>query len=150
MMLMRGDQNAGDGVALGEARGAVHGAVEFGFGGQRFAAALGFGLVDQPGVQIGIDRHLLAGQGIQGEARRHFGDAHRAVVDDDVLNRDQHQEDHRADDVVAAHHEAAEGVDHVARGRGAGVAVQQNQARLTRCSAPGGTASAAAGWWETT
>ncbi len=33
-----GDQDAGHGVALGEARGAVHGAVEFGFGGQLLAA----------------------------------------------------------------------------------------------------------------
>ena len=112
-----GDQDAGHGVALGEARGAVHGAVEFGLGGQLLAPALGFGLVDQAGVQVGIDGHLLAGQRVQGEARRDFRNAHRAVVDDHVLDGDQHQEDHRADDVIAAHHEAAEGLDHVAGGR---------------------------------
>ena len=94
-----------------------------------FAPALGLGFVDQSGVQVRVDRHLLAGQGIQSEARRDFGDAHRAVVDDDVLDRDQHQEDHRADDVVAAHHEAAERLDHLAGGDGAGVAVEQDQAR---------------------
>ena len=125
----RGDQNAGHGIALGEARRAVHGAVEFGFGGQRFAPPLGFDLVDQAGIQIAVDRHLLAGQGIQGEARRNFADAHRAVIDDHVLNRDQHQEDHRADHIVAAHHETTERADHLAGGRCPGVAVDQNQAR---------------------
>ena len=124
-----GDQDAGDRVALREARCAVHGAVEFGFAGQLFAALAGFGFVDQAGVQVGIDRHLLAGQGIQGEARGDFRDAHRAMVDDDVLDGDQHQEDDRADDVVAADHEVSEGLDHVAGGGGSGVAVQQDQAR---------------------
>ncbi len=51
------------------------------------------------------------------------------MVDDHVLDGDQHQEDHGADDVVAAHHEIAEGLDHVARGGGAGVAVEQDQPR---------------------
>ena len=51
------------------------------------------------------------------------------MVDDHVLNRDQHQEDHRADDVVSADHEASERFDHVSRGRRAGIAVQQNQPR---------------------
>ena len=125
-----GDQDAGHGIALREARGAVHGAVEFGFAWPvAFAALARFGFVDQAGVQVGIDGHLLAGQGVQGEARGDFGDAHRAMVDDHVLNGDQDQEDHRADDVVAAHHEVAEGLDHVAGGAGAGVAVQQDQAR---------------------
>src|ERR1041385_7362223 len=51
------------------------------------------------------------------------------MVDHHVLNGDQDQEDHGADDVVAAHHEASEGFDHVARRRGTTVAVQQDQAR---------------------
>ena len=94
-----------------------------------FPAGACFGFVDQPGVEIGIDRHLFAGQSIQGEARGHFRDANRAMVDDDVLDRDQHQEDHRANDVVAADDETSERFDHVARGGSSGVSVQQNQAR---------------------
>ena len=142
-----GDQDAGHGVALREAGCAVHGAVEFRFGGQLLAARARFGFVDQPGAQIGIDGHLLAGQGIQGEAGGDFRDAHRAVVDDHVLDGDQHQEDHGADDVVAAHHEVAERLNHFAGRDCPGVAVHQDQARRRRCSAPAGTASAAAGWW---
>jgi hypothetical protein len=109
-----GDDDAGDGIALGEAGGAVHGSVELGLAAQIAAAAARFGLIDQAAVQIRVDRHLLAGQGIQGEARGDFGDAHRSMIDDDVLNGDQHAENHRADDVVAAHHEAAESLDHMA------------------------------------
>ena len=125
-----GDENAGHRVALREARGAVHGAVELGFAGQLLAPRCALRVSSiKPGVQIRIDGHLLARQRVQGEARGDFRNAHRAVVDDHILNRDQHQENHRADDVVAAHHEAAEGLDHVAGGRRAGVAVEQDQAR---------------------
>ena len=124
-----GDDDAGDGVALREAGGAVHGSVELGFAAQIAAAAARFGLIDQAAVQIGVDRHLLAGQGIQGEARGDFGNAHRTVVDDDVLNGDQNAENHRADDVVAAHHEAAERFDDVAGGGRSGISIEQNEAR---------------------
>ena len=86
-------------------------------------------LVDQAGIQIRIDGHLLAGHGVQGESRGNFRDAHRAVIDDHILDGDQHQEDHHANDVVAAHHERAEGLNHFSGRRGAGVAIEQNQPR---------------------
>ena len=89
------DQNARHRVALREAGGAVHRAIKFRFRRQVLAARARFGFVDQPGVQIRIDRHLFAGQRIQSESRGDFRNAHRAVVDDHVLNRDQHQENHR-------------------------------------------------------
>ena len=44
------------------------------------------------------------------------------LVDDDVLNRDQHQENHNADDVVASHHKISEGFDHLSRRASARVA----------------------------
>ena len=124
-----GDEDAGDGVALGEAGGAVHGAVELGFARDLFSAGARLTFVDQARVQIGIDRHLLAGHGVQGEPRGDFRDAHRAVVDDHVLNRDQHQEDHHADHVVAADHEIPERLDHLACRGSSRISVQQNGAR---------------------
>src|ERR1035441_652061 len=39
--------------------------------------------------------HLLAWQRVQCEARRHLRNAHGAVIDDDVLDCDQDQKDHR-------------------------------------------------------
>ncbi len=124
-----GNQDAGHGVALRESRCAVHGAEEFRLGGEVLSPGARFRFVDQPGIEIGVDRHLFARQGIQREARRHFRNANRAMVDDDVLNRDQNQEDHRADNVVAADHEAAERLDHVSGRRSSGISVQQNESR---------------------
>ena len=71
------DQDAGDGIAAHELAGAVHRAVEVGFGAHLGAARARLILVDEAGVQIGVDRHLLAGHGVQGEARADFRDAAR-------------------------------------------------------------------------
>ena len=51
------------------------------------------------------------------------------MVDHHVLNCNQHQKNHCADDVVSANHEVAESLNHIARGRGSGIAVEQDQAR---------------------
>ena len=75
------DQDAGDGVAADELAGAVHGAVEVGLRAHFRAARARLVLVDQAGVQVGVDRHLLARHRIQGEARADFGDAARALGD---------------------------------------------------------------------
>ena len=85
-----GDDDAGDGVALGKTRSSVHGAVEFRFPAQFAPPAPRFSFIDQPAVQVGIDRHLLAGHGVQGEARGYFRNTDRTVVDDDILDGDQH------------------------------------------------------------
>jgi hypothetical protein len=44
------------------------------------AARLGFVGRQQAGIEIGVDRHLLAGHGVQNEARRHFGHAPAPLV----------------------------------------------------------------------
>ena len=121
------DQQARDGVAADEFRGAVHGAEEAAFVLQRLAACLGGLLVDQAGGEIGVDRHLLAGHRVQLEARRDFGDAARTLGDDDEVHDHQDREHDNSDDEIAAHHEIAEGLDDVAgRGR-ALMAVRQDQ-----------------------
>ena len=66
------------------------------------APRAGLVLVDQAGREIGVDRHLLAGHGVEGEARRDFGDAARALGDDDEVHDHQDDEDDDADDEVAA------------------------------------------------
>ncbi len=123
-----GNQNGGQRVPLVEARRAVHGAVELGLAGDRLAPPPRLGLVDQPGVHVGVDGHLLARQRIEREPRRHLGGAHGAVRDHQELNGDQGQKQHEADHVVAAHHELAEGLDHLAGSGRALRAVQQNAA----------------------
>ena len=82
-----------------------------------------FGLGDEAGVEVGVDGELLAGHRVEREARGDFGDASRAVGDDDELDDDQDREDHDADRVVAADDDVAERFDHLSR-----VAVQQDRA----------------------
>ena len=86
------------------------------------AALAGLVLVDQAGVQVGVDRHLLAGHGVEGEAGADLGHAAGTVGDDDELDDGQDQEDHQTDDQRAADHEVPEGLDDLA-----GVAVGEHQ-----------------------
>ena len=123
------DQDAGDGIAAHELAGAVHRAVEVRFLAHLLAAHDGLVLGDEAGVQIGVDRHLLAGHGIQGEARADFRDAAGALGDHDEVDDHEDGEHDDADGVVAADHELAERLDDVARGMRAGVAVEQHDAR---------------------
>ena len=119
-----GDQDAGHRVALDELRGTVHRAVEVGFLGDLGAPLARLLVGDLAGVEVGVDRHLLARHGVEGEARAHLGHAPGAVRDHHELDDHEDQEDHEADDDVAADDEVAERGHDVA-----GVAVQQDQTR---------------------
>jgi hypothetical protein len=122
------DQQARDRVAAHVLAGTVHRAEELGLLADLGAALLGLLLVDQAGVQVGVDRHLLAGHRVEREARADFGDALGALGDDDEVDDHQDREDDQADGEVAADQEVAEGFDHLAGGAGAGVAVEQHDA----------------------
>ncbi len=119
----------GDGLAADEFGGAVHGAEEGALVFQFAPATVRLLVVDQARRQVGVDRHLLAGNGVEGEAGADLGDAGRALGDDDEIDRHQDQEDDDADDEVAAHHEAREALDDVAGREDALVAARQDQPR---------------------
>ena len=118
-MLTREDDEAGDRVAAHEFRGAVHRAEEGAFLLELAPARLGDLLVDEAGRKVGVDRHLLAGDGVEGEARADLGDAGRALGDDEEVDGHQNGEDDQADDEVAAHHQMREAADDVAGRRSA-------------------------------
>ncbi len=122
------DEHAGRRVALHELGRTVHRTVEIGFARDFLAALARFLDRDEAGVQVGIDRHLLAGQGIQGEACGHFGHAARALGDHHHVDDHDDREDEQADDIVAADQETAERLDDVTGGTLAGVAVDQHDA----------------------
>lgn len=103
-----GDDEARNRVAAHEFRGTVHGAEEGAFLFQLAAAALRFLFIDQAGRKVGIDGHLLAGNGVEGKARAHFRDTRRALGDDEEIDDDQDAENHQTDDEIAAHHELRE------------------------------------------
>src|SRR5580704_17137443 len=120
-------QKSGNGIAAHEFRGAGHGAEEAGFIFQVLAPPPRFLLVDQAGGEIGVDRHLLAGHGVQVEAGSDFGDAPGAFGDDDEIHYHQDREHDDADDEIAAHDEAAERLDDMAGGSRALMTVGENE-----------------------
>jgi hypothetical protein len=122
------NQDAGHGVAAHKLGGTVHGAEEVGFLAHFGAAALGFGFVDQAGVQVGVHGHLLAGHGVQGEAGRDFGNPLGTLGDHHEVDDHQDGEHDQTHGKVAADQEVAEGLDHRARRAGAGVAFHQHHA----------------------
>ena len=111
------NDEAGDRVAAHEFRRAVHRAEEGALLLELAPARLRDLFVDEARRQVGVDRHLLAGDRVEGEARADFGDAGRALGDDEEVDRHQDEKDDDADEEVAAHHEPGEAADDVA-GRG--------------------------------
>jgi hypothetical protein len=110
-----GDHQPGDGIALDELHGAVHAAVKTAFHGKQVAALASLVTGDLARPQVGIDAHLLARHGIEREARTHLGHSFRALGDHDELHQGDDDEDHEAHHHVAADHQVAEGLDHMAR-----------------------------------
>jgi hypothetical protein len=84
--------------------------------------------VDESGIEIGIDRHLLAGESIEGEAGGDFSGAHSAVRDHDVLDGNEGDEENESDNVVAADNELAESLNDATGGACSFIAVKQNLA----------------------
>ncbi len=123
------DQQRRNRIALHELAGAIHRTVEIGLGGDFAAARLGLVRGEQAGRKIGVDRHLLARERVEGEARRDFGDAARALGDHHQIDDHQDQEHKDADGEIAADQESAEGLDDHARSRLALVAVEQHDSR---------------------
>jgi len=120
------DQNAGDGIAAHELAGTIHRAEEIRLLGDDRAACSGFILADESGVEIGVDRHLLAGHGVQRETRTDFGNPSGTLGDHHEIDNDQDDEQDNADGVIASYQEMTEGLDHLASGVGAGVPFEQH------------------------
>src|SRR5262249_24745206 len=66
------DDDAGDSIAADKFRSTVHGPVELGFASDIRAATFGFVFFNDAGVEVSIDRHLLAGHGVQSESGGDF------------------------------------------------------------------------------
>jgi hypothetical protein len=103
-----GYHDGGYGVASDELRRTVHGPVEVGLVGYLAAPSTRLGLVYDPRVEVGVDRHLLTRHGVQGEAGCYLGDAAGTVGHDHELDDYQDQEDDQADYDLASHHEVPE------------------------------------------
>ena len=122
------DEDARGGVAAYELAGAVHRTVEIRFRADLRAARPRLFLVDQAGVQIRVDRHLLARHGIKGEARTDLGDASGALGDDHEVDDGEDDEDHDTDGIITADDERSERLDDVTGRCRAVVPVHQHHA----------------------
>ena len=123
------DQDAGYRITAHELAGTVHGTVKIRFPGYILAPPERSLLVDNAGVQVGVDRHLLAGHGVEGEPCRDFRHAPGALGDHHEIDNHQNGEDHDTHRVTAPHHEFAEGLDHLARGARTVVPFEQHHPR---------------------
>ena len=106
------DDDAGDRITTHELRGTVHRSVEVGFTSDFLASGAGIALRDQTCREIRIDRHLLAGHRVEGEACGHFRHSRRTLGDHHELHDDQDDEDDRSDDRITPGHEVGESLDH--------------------------------------
>ena len=125
------DQQASHRVAANELAGTVHRPEEVGLFTHLGTPLARLVLVDQAGVEIGVDRHLLARHRVQREARADLGNALGTLGDDDEVDDDQDRKHDQADREVVADQHVAEGLDHLAGGARAVVAAHQHHAR--RC-----------------
>ena len=87
----RQNHHPGDGVPAHKLRRPVHRAVEIGLAGNIFTPGLRLRLVNQSGIKIGINRHLLAGHRVQGKAGRNLGNTLGPFGDDDKVDCQQRQ-----------------------------------------------------------
>ena len=55
-----------------------------------------------PSIEIGIDTHLFAGDGVQCKPRGNFGRADRTFGDNDEVDQHQDDENNRTNDIIPA------------------------------------------------
>ena len=122
------DQHTGNRIAFHEFRCTIHRAVEIRLGRHVLSPDLGFVRCHQSGVQIGVDRHLLAGQRVEREARRDFGDAPCALGDHDQIDDHEDQENENPDCPVAADQKFAKRFDDMTRRTGPFMTTDKNDA----------------------
>ena len=121
------DQQAGDGIALDEFRGAVERAEKGRLLLLAFAPRLGLFVGDRARGDIGVDGELLARHAVEREPGADLGHPPRALGDDDEIDDQQHQEDDEAEKHAPRHHEARKPLDHMPRRGGAGVTVADDE-----------------------
>ena len=109
------DHHARDRIAADEPARTVHRSEEVSLAIDQIAPPVGLVLVDEPGVQVGVDRHLPPGKSVQRESCRHFADSGRPLSDHDKLDHDHDREQDHPHDHLVAGHERAERTNHLTR-----------------------------------
>ena len=120
------NENARYRVTANKLGRAVHCPVELRLGSDAFPTLNCLLLGNQAGIEIGIDGHLLAGHGIECEARGNFRHPARSFGDHNEVDDHQNREQHQTHGKAAAYHKLTEGLDDLSGRSGAGVAIEQD------------------------
>ena len=120
------NQQGRDCVTADKFRRTVHRTEEVRLLGQFRAALAGRVLVNDASIQIGINRHLLAGHRIQGEAGVDLGDASCALGDHKEVHDHQNRKNDETDHIVSANDKLAKGRNDFSCGVMAFMAAHQN------------------------
>ena len=104
----------------------VHRTVEVRLAGDFIAPSQRLVLTDQTSVQIGINRHLLAGHGIQSKAGCHLRDTAGTFGDHHKVNNNENGEKHQSNRVAASDNKVTKGLNHISCRTGAGMPLQQH------------------------
>jgi hypothetical protein len=120
------NDDACDGVATHEFRRSVHRTVEIRLLLDLLAAAFGVGLADQTGVQVSINRHLLAGQRIKRKPGADLGDSPSPFGDHRKVDDGQNDENNDSDDIISTDQKFAKRLNYLAGGVWPRVSLEQD------------------------
>ena len=109
------DDDTGDCITAHKLTGTIHGAIEIRFLGKIIPPFTRLILLDQPGIQLGINSHLLAGHGIQSKAGRHFSNTTGALGNDHKIDDRENDEDHKAHHIIILYDHFTEFLNDLAR-----------------------------------
>ncbi len=123
------NQDARDGVTAHKLTRTVHRTVEVRLLGHFRTAFFRFIFGNKPGVQIGVDRHLLARHPVQHKTRTHFRDTPRTFGNNHKVDDYEDDKHHDTDGEITAHEEVTEGFHHLTRRRRAGMPFHQDDTR---------------------
>ena len=123
------NQNARHRIAAHKLRSTVHRTKKVSLLRHLLTPLLGLLLLYQARIHIGINGHLLARHRVQSKARRHLGHTSRTLGNDHKIDDgDQDKNDHPHRE-IATNEELPKRLNHLARGIGARVTIEQHNAR---------------------
>src|SRR5262249_52644492 len=107
---------AGNGITPDELAGTVHGSVKIGLLLNCLTPPPGLLLIEQAGVEIGINGHLFARHGIESKTCRDFRNTPGALRDDHKVDDDEDTKHDDPNHEIAADNKVPKGFDNCSGG----------------------------------
>ena len=122
------NENAGHSIAAHKLRSTIHRAKKVSLLCHLLTPLLGFLLLNEARIHVGINGHLLAGHRVQSKARRYLGHTPRTLRNHhEIDDGDEDKNDH-AHREITTNQELPKRLNYLARGICARVAVEQHNA----------------------